>query len=529
MKHFTKQLGVILFVFMGFNLNAQIQTGPTSSSNACDGWAALDSTLVYDSWSWLQSDSTTVVQTGGYYLSNLCYGYYYFSYTDSNGTYLQNFFIDSTSTSPCSTFSVSIDSMMNATANGVCDGYMIANVSGGTPNYTYTWSNGEVTASIANLCAGSYTLTVADANNCTATATASVTEPADSTTNCANFGIEILSVTNTSDFNSCDGSASVQAFGSDGSETFIWNNNEVGSVVDGLCAGSYSVTATDSMGCTATVSVYVYSDSSSVNTPLNGYVYTTDVSADGVCDGTVYVEMYGGTSPYNYDHSSGAATQNATGLCAGLHSVVVTDSEGDTLVLNYVIASPSNIIDNNNFTDSTYIDTLTTDLLENCLLNYAAIDSAFISGIDFVTADSIVVTWTVMDANGSITITDSYTLTLGYGIYEFILELFCPQRGGNDYLVAKDDILIDPSSLSIQEAVNDLVNVYPNPFTSSVTIDLKNANKASVTVTDLTGKIVYQGSHAGKSIVLNTEQFTAGHYFVQVATANGSFVRKMVK
>ncbi|MEQ9301793.1 MAG: MBG domain-containing protein, partial [Cyclobacteriaceae bacterium] len=66
----------------------------------------------------------------------------------------------------------------NVSTYGASDGQVTATASGGTENYLYSWSNGATTASISGVAAGTYTVTITDANECTATAQAIVTEPA---------------------------------------------------------------------------------------------------------------------------------------------------------------------------------------------------------------------------------------------------------------------------------------------------------------------------------------------------------------
>jgi len=61
--------------------------------------------------------------------------------------------------------------------SGDCTGTTSVTASGGTPGYTYAWSNGATTATATGLCVGTYTVTVADANGCSDTTSAVVTEP----------------------------------------------------------------------------------------------------------------------------------------------------------------------------------------------------------------------------------------------------------------------------------------------------------------------------------------------------------------
>jgi hypothetical protein len=157
-----------------------------------------------------------------------------------------------------------------------CDGSLMATplAGAGLPPYSFLWSNGETNASISNLCAGSLTVTMTDANGCTATATGNVTEvtlPA--------FSVILPATT-------CNG-ASVQ-LGAVGGQTYQWIGPAGYSAtgpypdIDNISAslnGTYSVTITDNSGCSESFDVLV----SSVSCPeicANGI----DDDVDGLTD-----------------------------------------------------------------------------------------------------------------------------------------------------------------------------------------------------------------------------------------------------
>ncbi len=71
----------------------------------------------------------------------------------------------------------SVDSVANVVCRGDNTGYLEVEVNGGTPPYTYNWSNTATGANISNISAGTYTVTVTDANGSTATASDTITEP----------------------------------------------------------------------------------------------------------------------------------------------------------------------------------------------------------------------------------------------------------------------------------------------------------------------------------------------------------------
>src|SRR6185436_17619400 len=91
----------------------------------------------------------------------------------------------------------------------------------------------------------------------------------------------------------------------------------------GLTTGNYSVTVTDSNGCTTTQAVSI-----NLPSPLNVNVSSSNVSCNGASTGSATVIPSGGTPPYIYSWSTTPVqtTSTATGLPAGNYSVTVTDS-----------------------------------------------------------------------------------------------------------------------------------------------------------------------------------------------------------
>ena len=74
------------------------------------------------------------------------------------------------------------------------------------------------------------------------------------------------------------------------------------------------------------------------------------------------------------------------------------------------------------------------------------------------------------------------------------------------------------------------INLFPNPATNHLTIELPNANeKVKVTIADITGKIIYKTSaFAAQKTEVNTKDFEAGVYLVQVQSAEFIATKKLV-
>lgn len=202
----------------------------------------------------------------------------------------------------------------DVTCNGDADGTATATASGGTAPYTFAWSNGSTSASISGLAAGTYSVTVTDANNCTGTGSATIGSPAALTASATG--------TDANCFGDADGSATATASGGTAPYSFSWSNGGSGASIAGLAAGTYVVTVSDANGCTATASATVAEPSE-----VAVAVSATDASC-GQADGSAAATVTGGTAPYSIAWSTGATTASIGGLAAGTYSVTATDANG---------------------------------------------------------------------------------------------------------------------------------------------------------------------------------------------------------
>ncbi len=203
--------------------------------------------------------------------------------------------------------------------NGGSDGSITASPSGGTPPYSYAWSNGGTTATISNLSAGTYSVTVTDANNCTDVQTnITVNEPAALTATVS--GTDILCN------GANDGSATVTVSGGTAPYTYAWSNGATTQTASNLSAGTYTVTITDNSGCTYTPAAVTISEPPA----LTGSITSTNASC-GNADGTATITVSGGVAPYSYAWSNGGTTNSISNLASGTYTVTVTDDNGCTI------------------------------------------------------------------------------------------------------------------------------------------------------------------------------------------------------
>jgi len=177
------------------------------------------------------------------------------------------------------------------------DGSIIVTPSGGTEPYTYAWDHGPTTPSISALAPGTYTVTVSDAYNCTNSLSVTLTQPAE----------VAVSAAVTSDI-SCQGNSNgaveAVATGGTGTYTFAWYVdealtipiNQVTQTATDLSAGTYWVEVTDENGCTASDNVTL-TDPAVLSVSV---VNITDESCTGCQDGSISVDVSGGTPPYSF-------------------------------------------------------------------------------------------------------------------------------------------------------------------------------------------------------------------------------------
>lgn len=212
------------------------------------------------------------------------------------------------------------------TVVGGSDGSVSASPTGGVPSYTFVWNTGAAQALVTGLPAGMYTVTVTDANGCTAEQTVEVWGGACDVA----AGID---ANNPACRGSADGSAEAVPLGGAGPYTYLWSNGQTGPVADNLPAGTYTVLVTDVNGCQAEASA-------ELNDPAE-LVMESDGILDASCpetpDGLALVRVSGGTGNITVTWSNGAQGLQANNLTAGEYTATATDGNGCTQTLTVTV------------------------------------------------------------------------------------------------------------------------------------------------------------------------------------------------
>ena len=222
-----------------------------------------------------------------------------------------------------------VESVTNPSSPGGNDGTATATASGGLPPYNYQWDNGGMTAEIIELSAGTYTVIVTDANDCSETVSVTLIDPS---VDCADFIVDIPSIVEITCNGFQNGALVAMAANGELPYSYAWSNGIMTAVNGGLGAGIYSVTATDLNGCTAEVAYELVEPSA-----LNLTVSSVPVSSAGAMDGSATANPTGGTPDYTYEWDNSEITQTINNLAEGIYSVTVTDANGCLTVETVII------------------------------------------------------------------------------------------------------------------------------------------------------------------------------------------------
>ena len=214
--------------------------------------------------------------------------------------------------------------------------YINVSVSGGLTPYSYSWSSGQISEDIQGIAAGTYTLTITDANNCTDIQSYTVTEPNSAVALSANL-------TNVACHGGSTGVIDITTTGGTPGYTFQWNASN-GVLIPqttedllNLSSGSYTLVATDANGCSASLT-------STISQPaqaLQSIPQITAVSCFNGTNGAIQPGISGGTAPYTYSWNNGSTNNALTNVAAGAYSLSMTDANNCNAAFNYSISQPN--------------------------------------------------------------------------------------------------------------------------------------------------------------------------------------------
>ena len=239
-------------------------------------------------------------------LENVAAGNYSVTITDATGETLQ---LSETVSQPSA---ISLSGESTPTNCGEAIGTITVLASGGTAPYNYAWSHGASSNNISQLAAGTYNVSVTDANGCTATAIYTIE------------GSSTLGITIASSGNCTESNLTASVTGGNAPYTYAWNNGETTAAISPATSGTYTLVVTDASGCTATATAEATVGG---NPPAITYEFSAP-SCGGQTDGAIYIDVTGGTAPYFISWDNGSTGAELENLTAGNYTVTVTDANG---------------------------------------------------------------------------------------------------------------------------------------------------------------------------------------------------------
>jgi gliding motility-associated-like protein len=270
---------------------------------------------------------------------------------------------------------------VNVRCNNGSDGQLSSFIEGGTEPYQYSWSNGDTLATILNLTAGTYNLTVTDFNGCLLTDSYNILQPDPLTLN------EVI--TPVSCFGLSDGQVDVSPTGGTAPFAFSWFNSDFALAVQSedltdWPADIYQVEITDSNDCFYEMFFEIVQPEPLVIT------YTATVATcNGYADADILVEITGGNPVYTTNWSNGATSEDLLDVPAGTYQLVVTDTKGCTDSIQTTITEPEPVTMTFEVTGVTCIDQKDGTALATASGGNGGYYYLWSNGVDVAYADSL--------------------------------------------------------------------------------------------------------------------------------------------
>ncbi len=234
-------------------------------------------------------------------------------------------------------FPVAVDNLIPVDCAGADNGQITVVPQGGLPPYQYNWSNGTTAVINDNLSGGDYQLTITDANGCVGiTPWISVSEPEP-------LAFFLLGLEDMSCYGQEDGSINLLMTGGTPPYNFAWNHGATTEDISDLSAGDYELTVTDVNNCELVTYVFTIEEPEA---PISiASTQIGQVSCFNLADGSIAIEVTGGTPPYSYEWNTGAMSPNINQLTPGIYSCTIQDANQCVQILNATISGPDSALE----------------------------------------------------------------------------------------------------------------------------------------------------------------------------------------
>jgi gliding motility-associated-like protein len=387
----------------------------------------------------------------------------------------------------------------NISCFGFNDGSIDYTISGGSPVYTFVWSNGGATEDIGSLTEGTYDVTVTDINGCVIDTTITLIEPTPLVQDITAFTYP--SGDNISCFGFNDGSIDYTISGGSPVYTFVWSNGGATEDIGSLTEGTYDVTVTDINGCVIDTTITLIEPTPLVQ-DITAFTYPSgdNISCFGFNDGSIDYTISGGSPVYTFVWSNGGATEDIGSLTEGTYDVTVTDINGCVIDTTITLIEPTPL-------------QTTTSVASDYNGQDVSCAGASDGQINVVTVDgSPVYTYEWFDNLGNLISTNVSPSGLGAGVYSVVVTDM------NGCTINDQIEIIDAPDLLIDIVVSSDFN--------GQDISCFGSSDGSINFTPLGGtpNYTFVWTNDGGAQVSTQEDpngLIAGSYFVTMTDANG--------
>ncbi|MFK7810280.1 MAG: SprB repeat-containing protein, partial [Saprospiraceae bacterium] len=290
-------------------------------------------------YNWISLNGNTEGETtnidGSYAIDELPLGTYNITITDANGC---NGAVSLVTVPVIGELEPETALIENVTCNNTNNGRIEIVSDLGSAPFQFNWSNGETfnsqtgSSMIEDLSGGMYSVTVTDANGCVGIKTnIEVFEP-------NSLNLSIAGIDDAICFGDLTGGVKTLVEGGVPPYSFEWSNGSTTSDLVDAAFGNYSVTVNDFNGCQATSTTVTISSATEIEFDVNS---TPTLACHGDNNGTINMNLFGGTPPYSIEWNNGETTASLTGLSDGDYQCTIVDSKGCTKMTEvYTIEAP---------------------------------------------------------------------------------------------------------------------------------------------------------------------------------------------
>ncbi len=365
---------------------------------------------------------------------------------------------DTTTITQPTALAISLVNQTNLLCFGGNNGSMMLTASGGTPAYTYAWSNGSNTLNDSMLSAGVYTITLTDTKQCTAVQSYTLTQP---TALVSNPGVDNILC-----FGASNGQVDANPSGGTPPYAFKWSNGDSTQIAGGLAPGAYTGTVADNNGCTVTLSANIIQPAQ-----LNVSFTPSPVKCIGQKNGSVTISLTGGTPPYGYSATRDSvnfiygSNDSITGLDTGTYILLFSDDNGCT------------------HEASTYIANATPDVFSTTT------DSTSCYGPNYTDGSALITVISTQNAPYQYSIDNSLEQDTGY---------FSNLSAGTHTIIATNvNGCVDTIAVEIYQPARILVSVEPD----SITLNLGSGKAVLVSYSNASNPLFNWGPSPGLSCI----------------------------